>query len=204
MDNKDKKYTVYVHTLKSDERKYFGVTSRSLSDRFGKDGNGYKQSIHFYRAIHKYGWENFTHEVVAENLTKDEAAQLEKTLIAEYDTCNPTKGFNIESGGFKNGKRMPYRDHPLKGRKQTEENIEKNRLGHIGTHPNVSDEVRKYRSEVLKRVRFDESKPVINLDTGIIYKSMTEAKRATGRTLNTIKYSIFHPEANTMSHWAFA
>jgi hypothetical protein len=35
----------------------------------------------FGKAIQKYGWENFSHEILAEKLTQSEANELEKYYI---------------------------------------------------------------------------------------------------------------------------
>jgi group I intron endonuclease len=46
----------------------------------------------------KYGWENFTTEILHSNITLDEANTLEKQLIAECNTIVPN-GYNLMSGG---------------------------------------------------------------------------------------------------------
>jgi hypothetical protein len=47
----------------------------------------------------KHGWENIFHEIVAENLTKDEAENMEVYLIKVLESNNNKHGYNIESGG---------------------------------------------------------------------------------------------------------
>ena len=68
----DKKYVVYKHT----------------------NPNGL-----FYNAIKKYGWDNFEHEILFENLTQKEAKQKEIELIDYYDSTNRNKGYNVSLGG---------------------------------------------------------------------------------------------------------
>lgn len=94
-----KKYIVYCHTLKVDGRKYFGATSQSLSRRWRADGSGYHGENVFYQAIKKYGWDNFTHEILATDLFENEAYEMEKSLIAKYQTQNIKYGFNTSGGG---------------------------------------------------------------------------------------------------------
>lgn len=60
---------------------------------------GYKRCPYFWRAIVKYGWDNFRHEIVAEGLTEEEAKQREKDLIVAYKTQNPSCGYNFTDGG---------------------------------------------------------------------------------------------------------
>ena len=48
-------YCVYIHTNKINEKRYVGITCQSTSRRW-RNGDGYIQNEHFYRAIQKYGW----------------------------------------------------------------------------------------------------------------------------------------------------
>ena len=59
------------------------MTSQSPNERF-RNGNGYKSSPHFFHAIQKYGWNNFDHMILAQNLSKDEAIRKEIEIIALY------------------------------------------------------------------------------------------------------------------------
>lgn len=91
-------FTVYVHHIPNN-KVYVGITQKKVSARWGKDGTGYKTQQLFWRAIQKYGWDNISHEIVAENLSKEEACQLEVDLIAKYKSNNPDYGYNISFGG---------------------------------------------------------------------------------------------------------
>lgn len=61
-------YTVYMHTNKTNLKRYIGITGQTVQERW-RDGKGYKSCILFNRAIQKYGWDGFEHEIVASNLT---------------------------------------------------------------------------------------------------------------------------------------
>lgn len=91
-------FTVYVHHLPNN-KVYVGITQKNVFARWGKDGNGYSNQQLFWRAIQKYGWDNIKHEIVAENLSKEEACQMEIDLIAKYKSNNPDYGYNISFGG---------------------------------------------------------------------------------------------------------
>ena len=52
-----------------------------MKDRYGKDGYQYHQCTHFWRAIQKYGWDNFEHIILVENLSKEMANIIESELI---------------------------------------------------------------------------------------------------------------------------
>lgn len=109
-------------------------------------GKNYFSSIKFFRAIQKYGWENFTHEILYENLNKEAANKIERDLIRKYDSIN--NGYNIQEGGYTSltqnsldkmskSLKQGYLDHPerrqkisekLIGRKNSEETKRKKSL----------------------------------------------------------------------------
>ena len=92
------KFTVYCHTSPKGKR-YIGITSRPVKDRWLEGGKGYRDNHHLWSAIQLYGWENFRHDIIAEGLNLEEASQLESHLIATYNTMNPEFGYNQTSGG---------------------------------------------------------------------------------------------------------
>lgn len=91
-------YTVYKHTSPSG-KVYIGITKDSVERRW-ESGWGYKSNIHFFKAIVKYGWINFKHEILFENLSKEEAEQKEIELIAQYKSSDRNFGYNFDLGGF--------------------------------------------------------------------------------------------------------
>jgi hypothetical protein len=93
------KYCVYIHINKINKHFYIGITSINPTQRFGKNGQGYKQCTHFYYAIQKYGWENFKHIILLKNLNKKWACRLEILLIKLSKTLLPKFCYNITFGG---------------------------------------------------------------------------------------------------------
>ena len=93
----DKCFVVYKHTSPNGKI-YVGITKQELEKRWA-NGNGYKNCSYFYNAIQKYGWENFDHEILYENLSEKEACDIEKKLIDDLDLLNPEKGYNLKTGG---------------------------------------------------------------------------------------------------------
>lgn len=93
----DRIYKVYMHTCPNN-KVYVGLTMQPIEKRWRK-GKNYQNTPYFYNAIKKYGWDNIRHEVLFENLTKEEAEEKEKELIALYDSSNRNFGYNIEKGG---------------------------------------------------------------------------------------------------------
>ena len=91
-------YCVYMHTLKSDGRKYIGITKNSPKRRW-QNGLGYKKNCYFWAAIKKYKWDSFKHEILFEKLTETQACNKEKALIKLFNTQDSKFGFNITEGG---------------------------------------------------------------------------------------------------------
>lgn len=92
-------YTVYQHKNKINGKVYIGITSQKLEQRWGSQGCNYKSSPHFYSAIQKYGWDNFEHNILFTDLTKEQACLKEQELIKEYNSMNREFGYNSTSGG---------------------------------------------------------------------------------------------------------
>lgn len=92
----EKTYVVYRH-LFPNGKSYIGITSARPCYRRWKHGEGYRNQRKVYNAIKKFGWGNISHEIIANNLTLDEANRMEQELIAKYDSIN--EGYNITIGG---------------------------------------------------------------------------------------------------------
>lgn len=100
MDDKNE-YIVYLHTNLINGKRYVGITSRGAEVRWGKNGTYYGERTYFRRAIEKYGWDNFKHEILfgGKRFSGRVAKRLEQDLISLYDTFNPEHGYNLTLGG---------------------------------------------------------------------------------------------------------
>ena len=92
-------YTVYQHKNKINGKVYIGITGRIPEERWGYNGCNYKSSPHFYAAIQKYGWDNFEHNILFENLTKEQACAKEQELIKYFNSTDREFGYNATFGG---------------------------------------------------------------------------------------------------------
>ena len=112
----DSSYLVYKHTTPNN-KVYIGITHQSTERRW-QNGKGYETQSRFWKAIKKYRWENIKHQIIAENLTEEEACKLEESLIKQYKSTDPKFGYNTYEGG-NSGKSLVtpviqyYHDEPV-------------------------------------------------------------------------------------------
>lgn len=99
---------IYKFTNKVNNKVYIGKTCNTLSRRYSQHKYKAKadpEYCYFYRAINKYGIENFNFEAIdtATAKTKEELSnilsELEAKYIALYDSHNREKGYNLTDGG---------------------------------------------------------------------------------------------------------
>lgn len=163
----NKKWTLYIHTNKVNNKKYVGITSRKTNERWGINGNNYiKDNTYFGNAIKKYGWDSFEHEIVYNAcLTEQEAKELEQYYIKSLNTKRPN-GYNLTDGGdgingheFSEESRIKMskaqriradegRNLTMLGKHHTEETKEKIRAAKL----NLTQEQRKNLSDSAKKL----------------------------------------------------
>jgi group I intron endonuclease len=130
------KFIVYMHENKIDGKKYIGITSKRPDVRWGKNGERYKNSSdsHFWNAIKKYGWNNFKHEILFEELNFSDALKKEFEVSKKFNTTNRKFGYNntVGRGGNFNiseESRKRYSDattgekNPMYGKKHSRESV---------------------------------------------------------------------------------
>lgn len=113
----DNHYIVYKHTAPN-SKVYIGITGFDPEYRWLNNGRGYKTQTIFFNAIIKYGWINFKHEILFENLTEKEALDKEEELIQKYKSYDRRYGYNVSLRGAiygkeNNGKRSNCRRLPV-------------------------------------------------------------------------------------------
>lgn len=156
-------YTVYKHTSPSG-KVYIGITSRNPVKRWN-GGTGYLTNDYFTKAINKYGWDNFVHEILFTGLTKEQAESKEIELISLFHSDERSCGYNIQHGGSARGKhsdetrvkigkankgKTPW----ILGQHHSEETKKKLSDFHKGTH--LSEETKQKISNAHKGKKQDE------------------------------------------------
>ena len=191
-------FIVYCHTNKINGKQYIGITSMSLEDRCGKDGTRYRNCIAFWNAIQKYGWDNFSHTVLAYDLTREKANELEIYYISKFNTMVPN-GYNLSPGGEVYERTEEMRKHMSEvmtgnksrtGMKNSEKH--KKRMSEL-MKGNTYGKYRKITPEYIERVKLSQPQRVQVIQytkDGVFvaeYISISDASRATGVHSNNIR-----------------
>lgn len=97
MNTKDNTlWCVYAHVNKINGKIYIGISS-NIKNRWRVSAYDKTQAIRV--AFDKYGWDNFKHIILIENLSKIMAQECEKYLIKKYNSQNKDIGYNRSPGG---------------------------------------------------------------------------------------------------------
>lgn len=171
------KYLIYCHTNKFNGKRYIGQTSQTVEKRW-QNGCGYRIGTYIRKAIDKYGWENFDHEILETDLTLEEANEREKYYIALYNTYNSEYGYNLTFGG-NNGSPNDEVRMVLSEKAKKRTGILNSRYG-----KHCSEETKRKLSESNRESAFWN--PIICLETRIIYHNAHDASRNTGADKSSI------------------
>lgn len=180
-------------------KSYVGQTTTSLFKRSGKRGKMYKGCKIFYQAILKYGFENFTAEILGE-FELNQLNKKEKYYIEYYDTLIPN-GYNIKTGGQDTSrKEKPIYAYNLDGtfyKKYFNQNDARKEFGIDGSDITkcLDGKLHFVRGKIWRREYTDSvepvltgkngAKPVIQIDPATkqivnVYDSASSAARALG------------------------
>jgi len=98
-DTKCRTGCIYLITNLINGKVYVGQTL-NYKDRMKKhEKSGKNPKYYFPYAISKHGWENFTKEILIDDVPEEDLDNLEINYIAFYDSFNREKGYNCTKGG---------------------------------------------------------------------------------------------------------
>ena len=120
-----------------------------------KNGKGYKDNEYFTSAIEKYGWQNFKHEIIENDLDEESACEKEKMYISKYKSMDKRYGYNILSGG----NLTPDRSGSV-ATKETREKMSAKRKGR-----KFSEEHKSKISNALKGKKHTEEQRIKNIES---------------------------------------
>lgn len=191
-------YVLYEHRNKVNGKRYIGVTN-STTKRWCAKGNRYERCPHFWAAIQKYGWDNFEHNVLIYDLTREEASRLEVYYIAKYRTREKAYGYNVTEGGIN--------PPTMLGKHHSEETKRKIRNSNRGKKH--SEEQNRRHSEHMTGLmvgsRNHKSRAVRCVNTGEVFETQREAAEA--KNVLQSKISLCCQGKRTHTHglrWEFA
>lgn len=179
----EKKYIVYLHRNKVNNKCYVGQTCQKPEARWGLNGNGYKDQIYFYRAIQKYGWDNFEHIILETDISQDKIDERECYWAGYYHALAP-EGYTLQAGKqhYKVCSSTSTLNHSQAALKnwQNEEYRKKVSIGRKEMWKLASPDCKKKMLANLNRSSPPKGKQVQCIETNIIYPSTREAERLTG------------------------
>lgn len=189
-----KNYKVYVHINKINNKKYVGITKQNPIRRW-KNGWGYYSKTnqsYFWRSIQKYGWNNFEHKILEDNLSYEQAKSMERYYIKLYNTANSFYGYNLTLGGDgflgmpRSEETKKKLSNSLKGKYTKEKSywygkhlprdvIEKQKETKRKNPYHHTEEWKDKHSKQLKGANNVCSKPVRCINTGRVFSNAREA-----------------------------
>lgn len=184
----EKTYCIYCHTNRINGKKYIGMTSQSLKNRW-MYGHGYKGCTEFESAIKQFGWKEFDHEVLATGLSFETACESEKHFIEKLGSRYPD-GYNLDGGGTAGRDLSTITKTRIgdqnRGRHPTEETRKKMSAARRGRE--FSDETRKKLSAANKgktrteeqRKRLSEARKKLLLSNNELREICSERMRSCG------------------------
>lgn len=197
-ENICKLYSVYKLTCIPTSEIYVGITCQKVEKRWRK-GKAYKNNKKLYSAIQKYGWDNFSKEIIETGLKENEAPARERFYIEKYNSFY--KGFNNSVGGeISTEEKIAHIAKSLRGRKIPKyvrtkmSNTTKGRVfsdehkrhlseSHIGK-PSYW-EGRRRSKETKAKISEKLSIPIKCIETGVIYRNCSELASEFGVAIST-------------------
>lgn len=161
-------WIIYKHTNRINGKVYVGQTSKSNPNYRWNDGKGYTKrnpDSHFARAIKKYGWDSFDHEILESGIpTLETANERESFWIKFFDSVE--NGYNANYGG---DSRLPSRETKEKlsakskkmweskgdelreiySSKEHREKLSKSIKNYYSNHPEAREEISQKRRQMI-------------------------------------------------------
>lgn len=208
-------FTIYMHRNKLNNKVYIGQTCQDPEKRWGKNGMGYNKNPKFWNAIQKYGWDNFEHIILFQNLTAEQADDYEQKLIALYN-ANGENGYNIKAGGkhFTNPEEAKQNLHNGLIMRWTDERKQEYSKKMKQYYKSLSDDERNSLYDNRRGALHPASKKVVCKETGDIFDSLSQAavwaglKETSGGNIGAQiagkkKSAGKHPITKEPLHWYF-
>ncbi len=229
MNKKERVGVIYRHLNLINGKSYIGQTINKPEYRWGKNGEGYKDSPKFWGAIQKYGWNSFEHIILESNIPQNKLNEREEYWINYYHSDLDEYGYNLTSGGYlplskdqlnnrmekfkKWQKEHPdqvqkaitkmqqyWKDHP----EEKKQVLKRATNASIEYWKNNPEKMQKNLANMREKAKEKTTKPVKCIETNIIYESAREASRQTGIIYTSIgKVCNNRQQTAGGYHWCF-
>jgi group I intron endonuclease len=175
-------YLIYKHTSPSG-KSYIGQTN-NLQRRTRQHRHSSKSpTTFFHKAIRKYGFENFSIEILAENITLETANIIEPKFIFEHNILVPN-GYNLVPGG------LNHTHNPISNKKVSDSKIGIPRS--IETKQKISIGNKGKKVSIESRLKMSKSRNIPVLVDNIKYDSITQAATILNIPLTTLWHRVKH------------
>ena len=205
---------VYKAINKLNNKVYIGITTKTLEHRKSIHKKDSKiKDTYFYRAIRKYGFDNFEWEEIDTATTIKELHEKEVFYIKQYDSFdNKEKGYNTTSGGGSLYKITEEEKAARSERAKGENNPMYGRVSPMAGKT-FTDEHKRKISEALKNScrphviggNNPAAKKVRNIETGEIFDTLTLAAQSCGKSRQNIGIACRSNGKRTAGgfHWEY-
>lgn len=196
----NKSYIVYKHTNLINKKIYIGITKYGNKPNIRwRNGYGYVDNKKFYQDIEKYGWENFSHEILMKDLSEEEALRLENFYINLFD-CRKSGYNNKDYSHPMSEEGIKAISQALTGITRSSKSIEKQ----------MKTKKERYGSQRGIHSYNNIGKKVQCVETGDIFANISEAERwcksqKVGECCRGHRqHAGRHPETNEPLTWKYA
>lgn len=182
-------YSIYCITNTINGKKYIGMTSMSVRKRWrlhishSKHEHGGMYNSPLQADIRKYGESCFVHQVLTTTEDKELAMQLEDEMTITLNTLIPN-GYNRIIGCHfdRKSENRSGDNNPMWGKHHSEETKRKISESNKGENHHMYG--KHHSEEHKKRMSLKFSKPVMCVETGVIFMNLTEASKWAGLKSN--------------------
>lgn len=184
--NKDRgSYCVYRHKNLTNNKAYIGITRLKVERRW-RNGKGYRSNVYFTRAIEKYEWNGFSHEILYKGLLKEDAEKIEVELIKQYNLTDYRFGYNLDKGGS-GSNRVTEETRQKQSKAQIRRNVKGDRNPNFGNK--LSEEAKKRISQANKgnKGMIGEENPMYGKTGGLHHCSKNVICLSDSKVFSSIK-----------------